>query len=271
VAGSRALAGTYVLDVVEDRPETIDSNPAGCQARHRLEVGYREKFRTLLAKVRPRRLDFGADLLVRRAREMRIREGIPLGRALARVYEATRVRVEKRLALTVACSLSGLPLGQEPAAARFVCDASLGGLARWLRAAGYEAEWAEKGGADELLRRARAGGGRPAHDRQSDDGADRDPGRIGPAQWLPSDLPRIAQLKMLMRDLGLRPRAPRCMSCGGELRAVAKDEVADRIPPRTARWKDEYYLCAGCGKLFWEGTHWERITRQLGDLVPRPT
>jgi len=259
-----------VLDVVEDRPETIDSNPAGCQARHRLEVGYREKFRTLLAKVRPRRLDFGADLLVRRAREMRIREGIPLGRALARVYEATRVRVEKRLALTVACSLSGLPLGQEPAAPRFVCDASLGGLARWLRAAGYEAEWAEKGGADELLRRARAGGGvlLTTDSRMMERTAIRE-GSV-PAQWLPSDLPRIAQLKMLMRDLGLRPRAPRCMSCGGELRAVAKDEVADRIPPRTARWKDEYYLCAGCGKLFWEGTHWERITRQLGDLVPRP-
>ena len=252
-----------MLDVVEDRPETIDSNPAGCQARQRLEVGYREKFRTLLAKVRPRRLDFGADLLVRRAREMRIREGIPLGRALARVYEATRVRVEKRLALTVACSLSGLPLGQEPAAPRFVCDASLGGLARWLRAAGYEAEWAEKGGADELLRRARAGGGvlLTTDSRMMERTAIRE-GSV-PAQWLPSDLPRIAQLKMLMRDLGLRPRAPRCMSCGGELRAVAKDEVADRIPPRTARWKDEYYLCAGCGRLYWQGTHWQRIAAQL--------
>ena len=55
------------------------------------------------------------------------------------------------------------------------------------------------------------------------------------AQWLPSDLPRIAQLKMLMRDLGLKPRPPRCMSCGGALRAVPKEEVADRIPPRTDR------------------------------------
>jgi uncharacterized protein with PIN domain len=233
---------------------------------HRLEAGYREKFRTLLAKVRPRRLDFGADLLVRRAREMRIREGIPLGRAFARVYEATRVRVEKRLALTVACTLTGLPLGQQPEAPRFVCDPSLGGLARWLRAAGYEAEWLEMGGAEALLARARDSGSTllTTDGRMMERTAIRD-GSVQ-AQWIPSDLPRIAQFKMLMRDLALAPRAARCMSCGGELRVVAKEDVADRIPPRTARWKDEYFLCDGCGQLFWEGTHWEKIRRQLADL-----
>ena len=36
----------------------------------RLEAGYRAKLRWLLAKVRPRRLDFGVDLLVRRARAL---------------------------------------------------------------------------------------------------------------------------------------------------------------------------------------------------------
>lgn len=231
----------------------------------RLEAGYREKFRALLAKVRPRRLEFGADLLVRRAQEMRIREGIPLGRALARVYEATRVRVEKRLALTAACSLSGLPLGQEPEAPRFVCDASLGGLARWLRAAGYEAAWTESAAAAELLRKARADGATlvTTDSRMMERSVVRD-GSVK-AQWLPSDLPRAAQLLMLMRDLDLKIRAPRCMSCGGELRAVPKEDVAERIPPRTARWKDEYFVCAGCGQLFWQGTHWERIARRLAD------
>ena len=86
-------------------------------------------------------------------------------------------------------------------------------------------------------------------------------------QWIPSDLPRLAQLHMLMRDLSLKVRDPRCMSCGGELRAVSKDEVRDRIPPRTARWKDDYFLCSGCGQLLWQGTHWERIARRLSDLV----
>jgi uncharacterized protein len=234
---------------------------------HRLEAGYREKFRTLLAKVRPKRLEFGADLLMRRAREMRIREGIPLGRALARVYDDTRKRVEKRLALTAACTLSGRPLGDDGEAPQFVCDPSLGGLARWLRAAGYETEWLEAGGADELLRRAQASGATvlTTDSRLLERALIRD-GSVQ-AQWLPSDLSRTAQLRMLMRDLSLKIRAPRCMSCGGELRAVAKEDVAARIPPKTARWKDDYFVCSGCDRLFWQGTHWERIARRLAELV----
>ena len=233
---------------------------------HRLEAGYRHKFLTLLAKVRPKRLEFGADLLMGRAREMRTREGIPLGRALARVYEDTRKRVEKRLAVTAACSLSGRPLGDDGVAPRFICDASLGGLARWLRAAGYEAEWLDSGGPDQLLRRARADGWTllTTDSRLMERAAIRD-GSV-PAQWIPSDLSRTAQLQMLMRDLSLKVRDPRCMTCGGELRAVRKEDVAVRIPPKTAKWKDEYYVCSGCDGLFWQGTHWQRIARRLDEI-----
>jgi uncharacterized protein with PIN domain len=204
---------------------------------------------------------------MRRAAEMRIREGIPLGRALARVYEDTRKRVEKRLAVTAACSLSGRPLGDDGEAPRFVCDSSLGGLARWLRAAGYEAEWLVSGGAEELLRKAQAKGATllTTDSRLLERSVIR--GGEVRAEWLPSDLSRTAQLRMLMRDLSLKLRTPRCMSCGGELLAVAKEEVAARIPPKTARWKDDYFVCAGCDRLFWQGTHWERIARRLAELA----
>ena len=233
----------------------------------RLEAGYRWKFRTLLAKVRPRRLDFGTELLLRRSRERSIREGIPFGRALARVYEETRVRVEKRLALTVACTLSGRPLGEVGEAPRFVCDASLGGLARWLRAAGYEAEWVDEGGAEALLERARSTGATLlTTDARMMERTVITGGAVS-AQWIPSDLSRTAQLQMLLRDLSLKVTAPRCMACGGELRAVPKDEVKERIPPRTAKWKDEYFVCSGCDGLFWQGTHWERIVRTLAHLA----
>ena len=48
---------------------------------------------------------------------------------------------------------------------------------------------------------------------------------------------------------GLRRRAP----------PRTERRVRTRIPPRTALWKDEYFLCAACDRLFWQGTHWERI------------
>jgi hypothetical protein len=74
------------------------------------------------------------------------------------------------------------------------------------------------------------------------------------------------QLAMVLRDLALPLRDPRCMACGGTLAAVTKDSVRERIPPRTARWKDDYFVCDGCGQLFWQGTHWERIAARLRAL-----
>jgi len=227
----------------------------------RLETGYRAKLRWLLAKVRPRRLDFGVDLLVRRARALSEREGVPLPEALARVYEFTRWRVTKRLERTAACRLTGQPLDAPVRPPRFLCDPSLGGLARWLRAAGYEADWMRSGSADPLADARRRGAVLLTTDS-------RQAVRMGSEAmpevlWVPSSLRRVHQLGVVLRDLDLEPREPRCMACGAELRAVPKQEVAARIPPRTARWKDEYFLCAGCGRLYWQGTHWQRIAARL--------
>jgi uncharacterized protein with PIN domain len=85
--------------------------------------------------------------------------------------------------------------------------------------------------------------------------------------WLPSALSLREQLRTVLRDLGLSLREPRCMACGGELQSTPKEEVLARIPPRTARWKDEYFVCASCNRLYWRGTHWERIARALGEAV----
>jgi uncharacterized protein with PIN domain len=81
--------------------------------------------------------------------------------------------------------------------------------------------------------------------------------------WLPPAHGRLAQLALVLRDLELARREPRCMGCGGDLRPVPKEEVLERIPPRTRRWREDYFLCAGCGALFWHGTHWEKIARRL--------
>jgi len=235
----------------------------------RIEHGFERRFRDLLALVRPRRLDFGVSLLMRRGRERSEREGVPLVRGLLRVYAFTRDRVDRRLALTGACSLVQPPWdrykdGPPP---RFLCDASLGGLARWLRAAGYAA-LARPATSGEALAGTAEGKGLVLLTSDSEV-LDRKSARAGTLAvvWVPSTLSPREQLGLVMKDLGLRPREPRCMACGGELRPARKEDVLPRIPPRTARWKDEYFLCAGCDRLFWRGTHWERIERALQEDV----
>ena len=197
-----------------------------------------------------------------RARERSLREGRPLPEALAAQYEHARVRVSRRVALMAACTV------EPPAAAatpRFTCDASLGGLARWLRAAGYEAAWRPGASGEELAQEARRDG---LTLLTTDTGVLRLRGvRDGAIDvlWVPPCGGAVEQLGLVLRDLELGRREPRCMSCGGALASVDKDAVLDRIPPRTRGWKDDYFVCEGCGTLFWPGTHWERIARRLAE------
>jgi uncharacterized protein len=230
----------------------------------RTETGFRHRFRTLLALVGPRRLDFGVELLLRRGKKRAAHEGVPLARALATLYEETRVRVKRRLEVTGACS--GTPPWKrfgEDIPPRFLCDPSLGGLARWLRAAGYEAVEAP----DTPGRRLPEEAHRRGMVLLTTEAEVLDRRLVARGElvvcWVPSALRMSEQLEVVLRDLGLELRAPRCMACGGALVPTAKEIVAPRIPPRTARWKDEYFVCAGCDRLFWQGTHWERIERTL--------
>ncbi len=145
----------------------------------------------------------------------------------------------------------------------FYCDAMLGGLARWLRAAGYEAHF-EYGIADrELVRRTEEGGGILL----SSDGPmfERTVIRTGRVQalYIPQQMNNLQQLGFVMARLGLSLLAPRCMSCGGELLTLPKHEVMGEAPPLAYRHCSDFYRCRACGKLFWKGTHWQRIRQRL--------
>jgi hypothetical protein len=90
-----------------------------------------------------------------------------------------------------------------------------------------------------------------------------------PVLWPPPALDIAEQLGLIFREFGLSPGHPRRMACGGELQRTDKEALRDRIPPRTYRWLDEYFLCADCGKLFWHGTHWLNIQQPLGSIPAR--
>ena len=220
----------------------------------RIRRGYEDRFRALLRQARARRLEQGVQWLVAKAGRLSTCENIPVAEALARVFE--RIASNPRFNKTA----------PPPASIRFVCDSGLGGLARWLRAAGYDAAWQPHIEDDHLLRGAR----RLQATLLTTDAMLmerrllRD--RIIPVFWLSPTLSIPDQLTLVFREFGLVIREPRCMSCGGELRAVPKEDMRDRIPPRTYRWLDEFFVCRRCDKLFWHGTHWHRIMTQLAQL-----
>ena len=149
----------------------------------------------------------------------------------------------------------------------FLCDAGLGGLARWLRAAGQQALWRPDISDNTLIQEAvRLSAAVLTTDSLiMERGVFRD--RLIPSLWLPPTLSIPQQLARVFREFGVVRKDARCMTCGGELLRRGKESLKERIPPKTYRWLDEYFVCTDCGKLFWKGTHWMRVDEQLRTII----
>jgi uncharacterized protein with PIN domain len=151
---------------------------------------------------------------------------------------------------------------------RFACDTMLGGLARWLRAAGYDASWHDGIADTELVQLAR-------DERRTVLSSDGDVfdfalvrDGVVPALFVPRGLTVQAQLAHVLRGLRLPLREPRCMACGGELAELTREEAAGRVPPRSLAFHDRFWECARCQQVFWHGTHWQRIVKRLREAAP---
>jgi uncharacterized protein with PIN domain len=146
---------------------------------------------------------------------------------------------------------------------RFLVDAMLGKLARWLVILGYDAAFAGADGRSdlELLRQA-----------QSE-------GRV----FVTKDrrIPEVAGLRMvvlvaqgheeqlgeLAKALSLKPDPAllfsRCTDCNEKLASLSREEALPLVPPKVRTLDTSFWRCPKCGKLFWNGTHVDRILATL--------
>ena len=141
----------------------------------------------------------------------------------------------------------------------------LGGLAKWLRAAGYDTYYAREGTdtSDRALTAKALEEGRVL--LTSDAGfLERKAVRDGSVGFLKvPHLPLEDQLRLVIERFGLVRRQSRCMECNGELDIVSREVVEGLVPPGVVRDHDRFFLCRGCERVFWHGSHWERIGGRL--------
>jgi uncharacterized protein len=140
---------------------------------------------------------------------------------------------------------------------RFVLDAHLGTLARYLRLLGFDCDYRNDFSDRELV------------DVSVSDGRvllTRDVGilkrsAVTHGYFVRATEPRLQAIEVLRRfDLfGRVEPFRRCLSCNGRLEQVPKADVEARLPPRTARYYDEFRVCSDCERVYWKGSHYSRM------------
>jgi uncharacterized protein with PIN domain len=149
---------------------------------------------------------------------------------------------------------------------RFLCDEMLHRLGRWLRAGGHDTEIAKAGGPDgPLLHLALA------EDRKllTRDRAILQRKRAREVVVLLSGDKVHEQAGYLGRMLGVDWLAnpfSRCMICNTKLE-VASPAAAEMAPPRVRAANLPICHCAGCGRLYWPGSHERRIRETLREFA----
>jgi hypothetical protein len=149
---------------------------------------------------------------------------------------------------------------------RFVADAHLGRLARDLRLLGFDTVYANDIGDDALARLAAA-------ERRillTRDRALLMRREVTHGCYLRAARPE-EQLAYLVRRLqlcGLIRPFSRCTACNTAVEAVPPSAVESALPPGVRRRHAHFWRCAGCGRVYWQGSHWRAMAGRIARLCP---
>ncbi|MGH8104646.1 MAG: Mut7-C RNAse domain-containing protein, partial [bacterium] len=84
------------------------------------------------------------------------------------------------------------------------------------------------------------------------------------SQDLDSQISEVARAFRLFESF--RPLT-RCPVCNGVLAPAARESVAAIVPEKVLESRQEYWQCPDCGKVYWQGTHFDRIKDKIQRLA----
>ena len=61
----------------------------------------------------------------------------------------------------------------------------------------------------------------------------------------------------------------RCMECNEQIRPVSKRQVTAMLETETAASFDEFWHCPGCGRIYWKGSHYDRLAGLVASVLDR--
>lgn len=152
---------------------------------------------------------------------------------------------------------------------RFIVDQNVGKLTRYLRMMGYDAVFFDGEHDGQMVATAR---------REKRIILTKDSGVMqrrvitkGPVEavFIEGDQPPV-QIRQVVTTLGLDPHLNPfsiCLECNQPLEPRTREEVADQVPAYVFRTQTQYRACPACGRVYWQGTHWQAMTDFINDSL----
>jgi uncharacterized protein with PIN domain len=137
---------------------------------------------------------------------------------------------------------------------KFITDATLGKLAKWLRLLGYDTVVFPKESGREMLRMASAEKRIVLTKRQ--DMLERQfSGRLYPVTNISVGDQLNETLKKFSLKINRQKMFRICLKCNEKLHPVAKENVRDLVPPFVFENCTQYTQCPRCRNIYWTATH----------------
>ncbi|KPK83689.1 MAG: twitching motility protein PilT [Bacteroides sp. SM23_62_1] len=144
---------------------------------------------------------------------------------------------------------------------KFILDVHLGRLARYLRAMGFDTLYRNDYTDNDLVNISL---------REKRIILTRDKGilmrnAVERGYWIRNIDVKEQALEITRRfDLyNLISPFKRCMECNGLIRSVSKESVMKHLQFKTKEYYDHFFRCTSCEKIYWKGSHYERMNHFL--------
>lgn len=155
-------------------------------------------------------------------------------------------------------------------ATKFIVDVNVGRLAGWLRALGYDAVFINPVEDTKLVEIAR---------REDRILLTKDTGILKRRSVTSGEVQALyiegddwrQQLVQVVRAYGLRtePAFTRCFECNTPLEPRTREEARPHVPAYVHHTQTAFLACPACGRHYWQGTHWQRMRRDLRAILDR--
>lgn len=148
---------------------------------------------------------------------------------------------------------------------KFVLDAHLGKLAKYLRLCGFDCLFDNHFSDPEIINIS-------VKDNRVILTRDRDMLKnklITHGYWIRSQK-NEEQLKEVLVRFDLKNQISlftRCMICNTPTERVGKEDIKDSLKGRTKRYYSEFWRCRGCSRIYWKGSHYEKMNEFINRIV----